>query len=669
MALGDEVAAAVLQRYSQLPKTGKPQGREFTVLAGLVLEQTSSADAPLAVIALATGTKCMGQSKLPPDGSIVHDSHAEVLARRCLVRLLGEHLRAALTHGGGGDDAKNLLESTGVEGRFRLRRGHRLHLYISEPPCGDASIYPRIAEPPPAAVAEAARADTAAAAAAAAAAGAGAAVGATQSPAQPLPMTAAGAAAAAAAAPTAGAAPVGTAQPAAAAMPVASATTVAIPAAALHSDNSPTCPLKRANNSSAGDAPHAKKPKLNGGNTEGAGLPSDSTTTAVTAENGDVVAGGQGGSGAHAAGAVAMAYTGAKALTLEREVQQAVGQLRLKSGRSDLRPEDRTESMSCSDKLARWAVLGLQGRLLRRWLEPVLLSSVTVSADARATPGAQRAAMRRAVCDRAAAAAAATAASTPALTGSDNAHGTADAAAAGAAGAAAAAQALELYIIEAQYDRGKLLAQQQQAAALASGADAAAARPIPCGFCLNWWLPFGAAAAAPLPQRSTGAPGEAEVTLGALGRRQGRRINAASRSRLCKACIFEGLRSSSGGGKAVGKPGSSGGGGSSGSRSNGGAHANGGGGSEGTAAPDVIAAALAGLTYAAAKATACERANTQRQALLETAPFRGWLVADPVQEAFGIEAAATPSVPAGAAAPESAQSDSGTVVLPTSSVH
>lgn len=38
MTIGDKIAAAVLQRYAKLPKTGKPQGREFTVLSGLVLE-------------------------------------------------------------------------------------------------------------------------------------------------------------------------------------------------------------------------------------------------------------------------------------------------------------------------------------------------------------------------------------------------------------------------------------------------------------------------------------------------------------------------------------------------------------------------------------------------------------------------------------------------------
>jgi Adenosine-deaminase (editase) domain len=115
-----------------------------TAAGGAVADQDSSS---LAVIALATGTKCVGPSKVSADGTVVQDSHAEVLVRRCLLRLLSSHLRHAVNQSNCKSScmrcSSSLLEqSSAGAGRYKLKDSLRLHLYISDPPCGDASIYP-----------------------------------------------------------------------------------------------------------------------------------------------------------------------------------------------------------------------------------------------------------------------------------------------------------------------------------------------------------------------------------------------------------------------------------------------------------------------------------------------------------------------------------------------
>lgn len=215
-----DVAAAVLAQFESLPKTGKPQPHEYTVLAGIALTlppapqlpaaagQPQPAAAvggvalpgqltpqqaqhtaqqqpqreqqlpPLVVVALGTGTKCLAASKRDPSGRAVNDCHAEAACRRALLRwLYCEAAEAVRQQRMGQRDGTAVLQvrprrppncvppsaGSSVEEtlpqplplalpkvaaaekglpawELAVRPGVQLHMYVSQPPCGDASI-------------------------------------------------------------------------------------------------------------------------------------------------------------------------------------------------------------------------------------------------------------------------------------------------------------------------------------------------------------------------------------------------------------------------------------------------------------------------------------------------------------------------------------------------
>jgi hypothetical protein len=154
---GDLIANAVIAKYHELPKGGKPNDTEWTILAGIVaIEKPRDGfrDVRQAVLCVATGTKCLGPSKMCHKGQVLNDSHGEVLARRAFIRAAHWHLeQMALTAGQGVESrtAQELFEwsETTTEARghpIRLRHQISLHLYVSQAPCGDASIF-KLSEP------------------------------------------------------------------------------------------------------------------------------------------------------------------------------------------------------------------------------------------------------------------------------------------------------------------------------------------------------------------------------------------------------------------------------------------------------------------------------------------------------------------------------------------
>jgi tRNA-specific adenosine deaminase 1 len=140
------VVDAVLQIFNSIPANGKPQlSEEFTILAGIVALVDG---VRYRVLSLATGTKCVGLGLLDEEGRVLHDSHAEVLAKRGFQRYLLRTLRHLKVNPSFIDDGDCILmlspSSSDSNNIYQQRSNWQLYLYSSDSPCGDASIYPTI---------------------------------------------------------------------------------------------------------------------------------------------------------------------------------------------------------------------------------------------------------------------------------------------------------------------------------------------------------------------------------------------------------------------------------------------------------------------------------------------------------------------------------------------
>ncbi|XP_039186968.1 tRNA-specific adenosine deaminase 1 [Crotalus tigris] len=140
----DQVAAICYRHYeARLPKQGKP-GRgtgEWTELAAVLrAERAESSGAPPAVkevVAMGTGTKCIGQSEMRETGDVLNDSHAEVMAKRSFQRYLIHQLWLAAV----GQESSIFIPAT-EKGKWLLKPLISFVFFTSHTPCGDGSIIP-----------------------------------------------------------------------------------------------------------------------------------------------------------------------------------------------------------------------------------------------------------------------------------------------------------------------------------------------------------------------------------------------------------------------------------------------------------------------------------------------------------------------------------------------
>jgi tRNA-specific adenosine deaminase 1 len=125
--------STILHTYSVLEY--QPHGAAWTILASFFLSRkpdiSLGTSGEIKVISLATGTKCLPTSKLSNRGELVHDSHAEVLARRSALRWFVEEVQRVSSNG----SFQSAWITQSSDRKYVLQVGVELNLYVSTVPC------------------------------------------------------------------------------------------------------------------------------------------------------------------------------------------------------------------------------------------------------------------------------------------------------------------------------------------------------------------------------------------------------------------------------------------------------------------------------------------------------------------------------------------------------
>ncbi|KAK3609883.1 hypothetical protein CHS0354_015076 [Potamilus streckersoni] len=136
--LADTVSKLINEKLSCLTDGFQSWYARRKVLAGIVITRGKTMD-DASVICVSTGTKCIHGEYISDHGLAVNDCHAEILARRSLIKYLYSQLSLHMRNDPN-SAASSIFEPL-EDHRFQLKEGIRFHLYISTPPCGDARIF------------------------------------------------------------------------------------------------------------------------------------------------------------------------------------------------------------------------------------------------------------------------------------------------------------------------------------------------------------------------------------------------------------------------------------------------------------------------------------------------------------------------------------------------
>ncbi|KRT78638.1 hypothetical protein AMK59_6626 [Oryctes borbonicus] len=135
MDIYNNIAKISLQHFSKLPKTGKPTENEWTILSTIVKDDRKMNS--LEVVALGTGTKCIGVNQMSANGDILNDSHAEIICRRSFLKYLYFEIKACIAK----NYKSDLLDFCFVTKKFSMKHRFKFHFFTTHVPCGDAAIF------------------------------------------------------------------------------------------------------------------------------------------------------------------------------------------------------------------------------------------------------------------------------------------------------------------------------------------------------------------------------------------------------------------------------------------------------------------------------------------------------------------------------------------------
>lgn len=126
----NKIAQLCINAFNNIPKTGKPNTKEWTILSCILKEDISKDH--MEVVSLGTGTKCIGKNKMSTNGDILNDSHAEIICRRAFLRYVYEELIST---------NNEIFYFDNQIVKYCLKEGIRFHFFTSHIPCGDAAIF------------------------------------------------------------------------------------------------------------------------------------------------------------------------------------------------------------------------------------------------------------------------------------------------------------------------------------------------------------------------------------------------------------------------------------------------------------------------------------------------------------------------------------------------